>query len=127
MRSIRLPTFLALVTMMSLGLLCALPGIGQGHAFPDHSDPKVGSTVSDPLSTVRIWFDGDIEPAFSTITVRAMDGKTVDRGDGHVDSKDKTLLEASVPPLPPGIYLVMWSVVARDGHRTMGRYTFTVR
>ena len=79
------------------------------------------------VAKVRIWFDGDIEPAFSMIMVHAMNGMMVDKGDGHVDPKDSTLLEVSLPPLPPGMYLVMWNVVARDGHRTMGQYTFTVK
>jgi methionine-rich copper-binding protein CopC len=87
----------------------------------------VGSTVSGSPSVVRIWFDGDIEPVFSKIAVMAADGKTVDKGDSHVNPKDSTLLEVSVPPLSPGQYTVMWSVIARDGHHTEGRYTFTVK
>jgi methionine-rich copper-binding protein CopC len=113
--------------LLSLGLLCSLPGICYGHAFPDHSDPKVGSTVSDPPSVVRIWFDSDIEPVFSNMMVHTMNGVMVDKGDSHVDPKDSTLLEVSVPPLPPGQYVVIWSVVARDGHHTEGHYTFTVK
>ncbi|HAM51620.1 MAG TPA: copper resistance protein [Nitrospiraceae bacterium] len=105
----------------------ALPGVSHGHAFPDHSDPRVGATVSGSPSTVRIWFDGDIEPIFSTISVQDASGKRVDKGNGHVDPPDSTLLEVSVPPLPPGTYRVIWSVVARDGHRTMGDYTFVVK
>jgi methionine-rich copper-binding protein CopC len=99
-----------------------------GHAFPDHSDPKVGSTVQGPLDRVRIWFDSDLEPVFSSIMVHAAKGGVmVDKGDGHVDSSDPKLLEVRVPPLPPGEYIVYWSVVGRDGHRTAGKYTFTVQ
>jgi copper resistance protein C len=76
---------------------------------------------------VRIWFDGDVEPAFSSIRVQNMSGQQVDKGDGHVDSTDPTLLEVSLPSLPTGNYHVFWSVVARDGHRTEGDYTFTVK
>jgi methionine-rich copper-binding protein CopC len=123
----RTSNFVCLAAIVSLVLICVLPGVSSGHAFPDHSEPRVGSTVSNPPSAVRIWFDGDIEPAFSSIRVSTMDGKIVDKGDGHVDSKDKTLLEVSMPPLAPGTYLVIWNVVARDGHRTTGKYAFTVR
>ncbi len=127
MRIMRPTIFWSFVVVLSLGLLCASPGVSRGHAFPDHSDPRVGSTVSDPPSMVRIWFDGDIEPVFSSIVVHTMDGRMVDKGDGHVDPKDSTLLEVRVPPLPPGQYVVIWSVVARDGHHTTGQYTFTVK
>jgi methionine-rich copper-binding protein CopC len=33
----------------------------------------------------------------------------------------------SLPPLPPATYRVIWSVVARDGHRTEGDYAFTIK
>jgi methionine-rich copper-binding protein CopC len=97
------------------------------HAYPDHADPKVGSTISVAPTGVRIWFDSDLEPLFSTIFVQDAGGKKVDKGDGHVDPSDPTLLEVSLPPLPPGTYRVFWNVVARDTHRTMGDYTFMVK
>lgn len=105
----------------------ALPGVSQGHAFPDYSDPKVGATVSDLPSSVRIWFDGDLEPVFSTIYVQDAGGKKVDKGNGRVNPSNTVLLEVSLPPLPTGTYRVFWSVVARDGHRTMGDYTFVIK
>jgi len=48
-----------------LASLLLLPGVAHGHAFPDHSNPKVGSTLSSPPAGVYIWFDGELEPAFS--------------------------------------------------------------
>lgn len=96
------------------------------HAFPDHSEPRVGWTVPMPPSQVRIWFDGAIEPIFSTITVMNADKQRVDKGDGRVNTSDNTILEVSIPPLPPGRYRVFWSVVARDGHRTEGDFPFTI-
>jgi methionine-rich copper-binding protein CopC len=97
-----------------------------GHAFPDHSEPRVGHTV-DPPHAVRVWFDGEIEPVFSTIRVEDGDKRRVDRGDAHVDARDNSLLEVSLPGLPPGRYRVFWSVVARDGHRTEGSFPFQVK
>jgi methionine-rich copper-binding protein CopC len=110
-----------------LFLVCAFPEVSRGHAFPDHSEPKVGSTVPDSPAGVRIWFDGALEPAFSTIAVQDSGGRGVDKGDGHVNPSDATLLEVGLPHLPPGTYRVIWSVVARDGHRTMGDFTFDVK
>lgn len=112
---------------MSLVFLCVLPEASWGHAFPDHSDPKVGSTITVSPTQVRIWFDSDLEPAFSTIMVHNANGKMIDKRDGRVNPSDPKLLEISVPPLPAGTYLVIWNVVARDGHRTMGQFTFTIK
>ena len=110
-----------------LSVLFALPGVARGHAFPDHSGPKVGATVSGSPASVRIWFDGDLEPVFSTISVQDAGGKRVDKGNGRVDPSNSTLLEVDLPPLPAGTYHVFWSVAARDGHRTMGDYTFVIK
>ena len=114
-------------TLLFLAFLCTLPELSLGHAFPDHAEPKVGSVNSAVPSSVRIWFDSNLEPAFSSIIVQDANGKKVDKGDGRVDPSDATLLEASLPSLPPGAYRVIWDVVARDGHRTNGDYTFVIK
>lgn len=124
MQSVKLGTAFI---FLFVSFLLVLPAVSQGHAFPDHSDPKVGATVQGSPARVRIWFDGDLEPVFSTIVVKDLSGKKVDKGDGHVNTSDTTLLEASLPPLSAGTYQVAWSVVARDGHRTQGNYLFTIK
>jgi methionine-rich copper-binding protein CopC len=99
----------------------------EAHAFPDHADPRVGHTLDATPPAVRVWFDGDIEPTFSTIRVESTQKQRVDKGDAHVDPQDSTLLMVSLPPLPPGGYQVFWSVVARDGHRTEGSFPFDIK
>jgi methionine-rich copper-binding protein CopC len=104
-----------------------VPGAARAHANPDHTDPKVGSTVTAPPSQVRIWFDSDLEPAFSSISVHGPGDAPVDDRRGHVDPNNPKLLAVDVPRLAPGTYRVIWSAVARDGHRTEGDYTFKVK
>jgi len=87
----------------------------------------VGHTLDAPPPSVRIWFDGEIEPVFSSIRVEDGNKRQVDRGDPRVSPTDHTLLEVSLPPLPSGRYEVVWSVVARDGHRTEGRFPFRIK
>jgi methionine-rich copper-binding protein CopC len=99
----------------------------RAHAFPDHSEPRVGHTLDTAPDTVRVWFDGDIEPIFSTMRVETATKQRIDKGDPQVDPGDSTLLEVHVPPLPSGEYHVFWSVVARDGHRTEGSFPFQIR
>ncbi|HSS45924.1 MAG TPA: copper resistance CopC family protein [Burkholderiales bacterium] len=116
-----------IIALCGLALAAASPRWAGAHAFPDHAEPRVGAVISISPTRVRIWFDGVLEPLFSTLQVRNTSGQPVDRGDGHVDASDQTLLEISLPHLPPDTYRVFWSVVARDGHRTQGDYTFTLR
>ncbi len=101
--------------------------IAAGHAFPVRSEPKTGETVHTSPQQIRMWFDGMLEPAFSTIVVQDSSGRKVDKGDGKVNASDSTILETSLPPLPPGTYHVIWNVVARDGHRTNGDFTFSIK
>ena len=112
---------------MVVALLCLAPWTAWGHAFPQRSEPAVGATVAVAPPRVRIWFDGALEAAFSSLQVQTVSGQRVDRGDGRVDPTDVRLLEVPLPPLPPGMYRVLWRVVARDGHRTTGEYTFTIQ
>lgn len=100
----------------------------SAHAFPDRSIPHVGSAVATAPRSVRIWFDGDLEPVFSTLMVKTESGTQVSMGQGRVSTSDRTLLETDLPAtLPPGKYYVYWSVIARDGHHTEGRFSFSVK
>ena len=97
------------------------------HAFLDHAEPKVGGTVANSPSIIKIWFTQDLEPAFSTIEVQDAQGNEVDKKDTHLDDKDKTLLLVSVPQLPDSTYTVTWHVTSVDTHRTQGQFKFTVK
>jgi len=97
------------------------------HAFLDHADPRVGSTISQSPQSVRLWFSQALEPAFSRVHIVDASGKTVDAGDSRVDASDKTLLVVTVPALGPGTYRVQWRVVSVDTHVTEGDYTFEIK
>ncbi len=118
---------IARAMITALVFLVALSEVSWGHAFPDHSDPKVGSTVEGSPPQVRIWFDSYIESAFSTIMVHTAGGKMVDKKDSRVNTSDPKLLEVNLPLQPAGKYTVIWSVISRDGHKTNGEYSFTIK
>lgn len=106
-------------------LLWGVAGAGA-HAFLDHADPRVGSTVKAPPAQVRLWFTEGLEPAFSGAHVLNDAGQRVDKTDSQVDSSDRTLLRVSLPPLAPGTYKVIWRVLSVDSHVTEGDFTFRV-
>ena len=111
-----------LIIMFSLAGL----SLAQAHAFLDHADPKVGSTLTASPTVIKAWYTEELEPAFSKIKVFDATGKEIDNKDVKVDATDKALMSVSVPNLPPGTYKVKWSAVAVDTHHTTGTYTFTV-
>lgn len=96
------------------------------HAFATHAEPRVGSTVAAPPAKVTIWFDSDIEGAFSKIEVYDSAKQRVDKNDPRVDPANRNKLEVTLSPLPPGTYHVHWTVLSVDTHVTEGTFMFTV-
>ena len=105
----------------------ALQSSAWAHAFLDHAEPKVGSTIGSVPTEMKLWFTQKLEPAFSTLEVQDAQGKEVDRKDAHLDAKDKTLFLVSLPPLPAGTYQVIWHAVSVDTHKTQGHFEFTIK
>lgn len=115
-----------LVTLVFLAL--AAPAIAAAHAFPDKSAPQAGATVATAPKVVKVWFDGEIEPVFSTLIVKNAAGKQVSHDKGHVATNNHALLETGLSAkLAAGKYTVYWSVIAHDGHHTEGHFAFTVK
>jgi copper resistance protein C len=98
----------------------------QAHAFLDHAEPRVGSTVAVAPAEARLWFSEAIEPAFSTVTVVDANGKRVDTGPSQVDPRDPLLLGVPLGRLAPGAYTAIWRAVSIDTHVTEGRFMFHV-
>lgn len=112
--------------LASILIIPAFPAQSRGHAFPLRSEPRVGRTIATSPPVVKIWFDGELEPAFSTIAVYDAAKQRVDKRNGRVNPAEATVLEVDLPALPPGTYRVHWSVVAKDTHRTEGDFPFTI-
>jgi copper resistance protein C len=108
-------------------LFQAIQSVAWAHAFLDHADPKVGSTVTNSPPVIKIWFTQQLEPVFSSIMVQDEQGKQLDKKDMHLDDKDKSLMIISVPGLPAGTYTVIWHAVSVDTHRTQGSFKFTIK
>ena len=98
----------------------------EGHAFLQRAEPAVGSTVQTSPPEVRVWFTEKIEPAFSMLQVFNTGGKQIDKRDAHLDQSNQAVLHVSLPPLPSGMYRVVWRVVSVDTHVTNGKFTFQV-
>jgi methionine-rich copper-binding protein CopC len=103
-----------------------LPTIASAHAFPIRSEPRVGWTVAVSPPKVTIWFDGELEPAFSTIAVYNAAKQRMDKGNGRVNPSNATILEVELPALSPGRYHVYWKVLSKDTHVTEGDFSFAV-
>jgi methionine-rich copper-binding protein CopC len=107
------------------GLLVA-PAAVRAHAFLDHADPAVGSTVPAPPSVVHLWFTQELEPAFSWATVTDRSGATVSDGPATIDPTNKSELDVKLKQLPTGSYTVKWHALSVDTHTTEGDFKFNI-
>jgi hypothetical protein len=113
------------IALLALGFVVSSHAIA--HAFPDSSSPHAGQVLASPAE-VRITFDAEIEPVFSTLIVKNAAGTAVSAGKGEVATSNHAVLQTALTKaLPPGKYVVYWSVIAHDGHHTAGHYPFTVQ
>lgn len=98
------------------------------HAHLKSAEPAAGSTVESAPGQLTLHFTEALEPTFSTAGVTDSLGKTVKTQKAVVGDADKSALIIPLEDtLPSGKYTVDWHVVAVDGHKTQGDYTFTVK
>ena len=102
------------------------PGKSWSHAFPVRSDPRVGWTVPRAPAKITIWFDSELEPAFSSIAVYNSAKQQVDKGNSRVTGSDGSVLEVDLPALATGIYRVYWKALSKDTHVTKGDFSFSI-
>src|SRR5262249_4701790 len=98
--------------------------MSEAHAFLDHAEPRVGSTVSPP-SALTLQFTEPLEPALCRVEVLGPGGKTMTTS--AVEHPSPATLRVALPSLPPGEYTVHWAIVSVDTHPTEGRFTFSVK
>jgi copper resistance protein C len=108
---------ISLVPALLLGSAAA-----HAHAYLDHANPRVGSTVRTSPRQVTLSFSQKLEPSFSSAQVTDASGARVDQG-ARVSGMQ---INVSVKPLPPGTYRVHWKVLSVDTHTTEGNFTFRV-
>lgn len=113
--------------LLATVLLLAVTFGAGAHAFLYYAVPRVGSTVTNSPSQIRICFTMPLKPHGSTIQVRNAKGKEVDKTDSHGDFKDPSLLFVSLPKLPNGTYTVIWHAHSTDNHWTEGHFKFTIK
>ncbi len=97
------------------------------HAFLEKAVPGVGASVSGSPNELELSFTQNIVPAFSGVTIAAVDGGAVPAGKATVDPSSPNALYVKLAhPLKPGTYVVSWHVVSVDTHPSSGTYQFTV-
>jgi copper resistance protein C len=113
--------------MLSLVLALGVNTAAQAHAFLDHAEPRVGSVVAKPPTSVRLSFTEGLEVVFCRVTVTGPAGFGGAGPARAVPGDPKSLAVDLRSPTPPGAYLVRWRVLSVDTHVTEGDFSFQVR
>jgi len=113
---------LALATATLLAVL-ANGAAAQAHAFLDHAEPRVGSTVPTAPREIVLTYTQNLEPAFSSVEVSDANGARVDLGKPRISA---STMRVGLKKLQPGTYRVRWQVLSADTHTTEGSFTFHV-
>jgi putative copper resistance protein D len=105
-------------------LLIVLSGTAvEAHAFLDHAEPRVGSTVPTAPRELSLSFTQKLEPAFSSVEVSDANGKRVELGKPSINA---SVMRVGLKQLSPGTYRVRWHALSVDTHTTEGSFTFQV-
>ena len=102
-------------------LLSASPA--TAHAFLEHASPGAGAKIAVSPDEIALRFSQALEPALSGVTVTDDAQRRVGKGEPLIEGDSMRIM---LMHLAMGSYLVEWHVVSSDGHRTEGRYRFTV-
>jgi copper resistance protein C len=92
------------------------------HAFLDHANPRVGSTVATAPHELTLWFTQKLEPAFSSVEVMGPNGSSV----GGKAQVSGNTMRVGIKAAGPGAYHVHWHALSVDTHKTQGSFSFTV-
>ncbi len=112
------------MTFATSALLAIMLGTAaEAHAFLDHAEPRVGSTVPTAPRELSLSFTQKLEPAFSSVEVSDGNGARVDLGKPSVSA---SVMRVRLKPLSAGTYRVRWHVLSVDTHTTEGSFTFQV-
>ena len=114
------------ITNLTTAILLAVSAstAAYAHAFLDHAEPRVGSTVPTAPRELVLSYTQNLEPAFSSVEVTDANGARVDLGKPKISAGT---MRVGLKQLAPGSYRVRWKVLSVDTHTTEGSFTFHVK
>ncbi len=125
MRSLRR---VALVPVVCLVVLVTTAAPAWAHAVLEGTKPANGSvfSVASPPRSVSMHFGESVGVKLGAVRVYDEHGKLIDSGTPEHPGGDGSTVQASLPKLGDGTYVVTWRVISADTHPVEGAFTFRV-
>jgi len=120
-------TAVRLTTMLTAALVLGPAGAALAHAHLVRSIPAANSTISAAPNRLWLTFTVAIRPTVSGVRLTGPDGRRTMLSPLTWDPRDIETVSAPLPArLAPGRYLVEWSALDPNAHRTRGAFAFTI-
>ena len=105
--------------------LSVFPNVVWSHAVLIDSIPPHKATLDEAPKTFILKFNAALEHVITHVYLidQNKDETTLEK----VQESQADRIEVLVPPLSPGVYTILYKVLARDGHVTQGSILFTLR
>jgi methionine-rich copper-binding protein CopC len=114
--------------MLASVLLCTTTA--WAHARLLRAVPAPDSTIARAPAVIRLWFNDELDPKRSGLSVWNARGQRVEDGRGGVDltDLDRMSMTIALKPVGPGRYTVRWRAVSADDlFVSTSAFTFIVR
>lgn len=116
------------VALMLLVLVTALSADVWAHATLVRSVPADGALLAEAPQEVRLWFNENISPQFSSAQLLNTNNQPVQLAGIRTDPSDPKQLILSLRELPAGVYSVLAKTLSEaDGHFSRSFLVFGVR
>lgn len=103
------------------------PLAAAAHGKLESATPASGSAIDAAPDALRLTFNEDLEPTFSSVKLSDATGTQVTKEKATIDAANPRVMTLVVPKLASGEYTVQWAVMTADAHKTKGTYTFKVK
>ena len=108
-----------------LAWLSVFPTVVWGHAVLIDSIPSHEATLDEAPQTILLQFNAALEHVITKVFLIDQNKEETTLEKVEESQVDRILVR--VPSLSPGVYTVLYKVLARDGHVTQGSIRFTLR
>ena len=99
----------------------------SAHAQLLKAEPARRAVLDKAPTQVRLWFNEEIEGAYTSLSVLNANKKPVTDAKPRVVSDDPKSVVLPLPDLEPGKYSVKFRVLSVDGHVVNSSFDFTVK
>ena len=97
------------------------------HAQLVKAEPARRAILDKAPTQVRLWFNEEIEGAYTSLTVLGVNKKPVTDAKPEVVSDDPKSVVLPLPDLKPGKYTVKFRVLSVDGHIVDESFNYKVK